>query len=188
MSTHFKDQQKVKLNWSTYVDLLVDRAGERPDQKVYTFLHRGETEADTLTYRELDRQARAIATVLQSCKARGERALLLYPPGLDFITAFLGCLYAGVVAVPAYPPRPNQKLTRLQAIVADARPQVILTTSSLLERIERRFTLDTGMEVDHWLATDNINNELASDWQKPAIDGNTLAFLQYTSGSTGNPT
>jgi len=187
MSTYFKEQHEVRLNWSTFVDLLVDRAGNRPDQKVYTFLHRGETEAGSLTYGELDRQARAIATVLQSYKAQGERALLLYPPGLDFITAFLGCLYAGVVAVPAYPPRPNQKLTRLQAIVADAEPKVILTTSSLLDKIERRFTHDTGMEVDHWLATDNLNDELALDWQKPAINGDTLAFFQYTSGSTGTP-
>ena len=182
-----QDLARVKLNSSTFVDLLVERTQERPEQTVYTFLHRGETEAGQLTYGELDRKARAIASVLQSYKAQGKRALLLYPPGLEFITAFLGCLYASVVAVPAYPPRPNQKLSRLQAIVADAQPQVILTTNSLLSKTKHRLTFNTEMKIDHWLATDDLKDELALDWQSPEINGDTLAFLQYTSGSTGKP-
>ena len=89
------------------LDILRDRGQYQPDKLAYLFLQSGETESGSLTYGELDRQARAIATQLQSWP--GERALLLYPSGLEFITAFFGCLYAGVIAVPVYPPRRNQK-------------------------------------------------------------------------------
>jgi acyl-CoA synthetase (AMP-forming)/AMP-acid ligase II len=84
---------------------LRERASHQPEEIVYTFLLDGETESDWLTYQVLDRQARAIAATLQSYQTMGERALLLYPPGLEFVAAFFGCLYAGVVAVPVYPPR-----------------------------------------------------------------------------------
>src|SRR5438094_3797680 len=108
---------------STLVDLLRWRAFHQPDQRAYTFLLDGETEQDDLTYGALDRQARIIGTMLQSVGAVGERVLLLYPPGLDYIAAFFGCLYAGAVAVPCYPPDParlERTLPRLRAIVADA--------------------------------------------------------------------
>jgi acyl-CoA synthetase (AMP-forming)/AMP-acid ligase II len=97
----------------------------------------GETQEDSLTYRELDLQARAIATRLQQMGASGERALLIYRPGLEFIAAFFGCLYAGVIAVPAYPPRHNQSLFRLQAIVTDAQATIALTTTTVLSNVER---------------------------------------------------
>src|SRR5205807_1551124 len=93
----------------------------------YTFLVDGEGEEVFLSYGELDRRARAIAARLQAAGAAGERVLLLYPPGLDYIAAFFGCLYAGAVAVPAYPPRLNRNLSRLQAVVADARAKFALT-------------------------------------------------------------
>jgi len=90
---------------STLVEVLRWRAIHQPSKRAYTFLVVGETEELHLTYAELDRQARAIAYCLQLCGSTGERALLLYPSGLEYIAAFVGCLYAGVVAVPAYPPR-----------------------------------------------------------------------------------
>jgi acyl-CoA synthetase (AMP-forming)/AMP-acid ligase II len=82
----------MSFNRSTLVDVLRYRSLHQADQKVFTFLQDGETEEHHLTYKQLDRQARAIGASLQSLGARGERALLLYPPGLDFITAFFGCL------------------------------------------------------------------------------------------------
>ena len=170
--------------WLTFVDLLASRAQNQPDQTAYTFLHRGE-EVNQLTYQELEQQARAIAARLQSLSARGERALLLYPPGLEFIAGFFGCLDAGVIAVPAYPPRRNQKMTRLQAIVSDAQATIVLTTSTLLDNVKRRFTSEPELAAMHWLTTDDA--DLATDWQPPALDSQTLAFLQYTSGSTGMP-
>ncbi|GIX01631.1 MAG: hypothetical protein KatS3mg112_0568 [Thermogutta sp.] len=88
---------------TTLVELLRHRATYQPDDIAFIYLVDGETEEQPITYRELDRQARAIAAWLQTHDLVGERALLLYPPGLDFIAAFFGCLYAGVVAVPVYP-------------------------------------------------------------------------------------
>jgi acyl-CoA synthetase (AMP-forming)/AMP-acid ligase II/acyl carrier protein len=175
------------LKFSTLVDLLRYRALHQPCQPAFTFLQDGETKAGNLTYEELDRQARAIATQLQSLGVSGEQALLLYPAGLEFVAAFFGCLYAGVVAVPAYPPRPNQSLSRLQAIVADARATVALTTTSVLSNIEQRFNEFPNLKTLRWLATDNANSDLAREWQEPVINSNTLALLQYTSGSTGIP-
>jgi acyl-CoA synthetase (AMP-forming)/AMP-acid ligase II len=172
---------------STLVELLRYRAFQQPDQLAYTFLLDGETETVRLSYRELDQQARAIAAKLQSLAGTGSRALLLYPPGLEFIAAFFGCLYAGVVAVPAYPPRRNQNISRLQAIVSDAQAAVALTTTSELTNIERRFAQDRELAALRWLVTDKIASNLASDWQEPTVSRDTLAFLQYTSGSTGTP-
>ncbi|MBW4505571.1 MAG: AMP-binding protein [Scytonematopsis contorta HA4267-MV1] len=172
---------------ATLVDLLGYRTLHQPEKIAFTFLENGETPADSITYQELDRQARAIAAQLQSLVATGSRALLLYPSGLEFITAFFGCLYAGVVAVPAYPLRRNQKMSRLQAIVADADITVALTKKELLANIESRFAETPELPSLCWLATDNIGSEKASVWQKPLMSKDTLAFLQYTSGSTGKP-
>jgi len=120
---------------ASFVDLLRWRAQHQPESRGYSFLTDGEEQESHLTYQELDRRARAIAAVLQSLRKKGERALLLYPPGLDYLAGFMGCLYAGVIAVPAYPPDPsrlNRSLPRLQAIVDDAQASLVLTTSSIL--------------------------------------------------------
>ena len=187
MTTCFDYSFDKEYKFSTLVDLLGYRAENQSEQTAYTFLQHGKIETDRLTYKELDQKAKAIATSLQSLIAKGERALLLYPPGLEFITAFFGCLYAGVVAVPAYPPRRNQNMSRLQALVADAQATVALTTTSLLTKIEGRFAQTPEFKVLRWLATDNIASELAESWLEPEVMSDTLAFLQYTSGSTGMP-
>ncbi|MEA5565925.1 AMP-binding protein [Anabaena sp. UHCC 0399] len=173
--------------FSTWIELLSYRAIHQPDKIAYIFLQEGEKETFRLSYQELDTLSRAIASQLQSLELTGERALLLYPPGLEFIAAFLGCLYAGVIAVPAYPPRQNQKMTRLSAIVSDASAKVALTTNSLLKDIQRSFVQDSELNTLHTLATDNIDSNQAPNWQKPEFNSDTLAFLQYTSGSTGTP-
>jgi acyl-CoA synthetase (AMP-forming)/AMP-acid ligase II len=176
----------TSLNCATLVDLLSYRSLSQPNQVAYTFLVDGDTEEVKLTYQELDQKARAIAVELQSLKAApGERALLLYPSGLEFIVAFFGCLYAGVVAVPVYPPRRNQRMTRLQAIVKDSEARFALTTASVLTNIQQGFAQEPELTALHCIATDNIVE--ASNWQKPTLDKSTLAFLQYTSGSTGTP-
>ncbi|MCC5651651.1 fatty acyl-AMP ligase [Nostoc sp. XA013] len=175
-------------HFSTLVELLSYRAKNQSEQKAYTFLQSTETEAVSLTYKELHLQAQAIAASMQSLNLVGERALLLYQPGVEFIAAFFGCLYAGVVAIPAYPPRRNQKLSRLQAIAADAQAKIVLTSQSLLHSLQTSFN-EEDLELSglHWLATDDLSNDLAQAWQPPELNGNTLAFLQYTSGSTGTP-
>lgn len=171
----------------TLLDLLQTRAEAQAQQTAYTFLIDGETEAVSVTYQELQWQAQAIAVSLQSMSNSGERALLLYPSGLDFIAAFFGCLYAGVIAVPAYPPRRNQNLSRLEAIVADAQATIVLTTTSLLADIKSRFAENPKLASISWLSTDDVSLKLASNWKKPELEPKNLAFLQYTSGSTGIP-
>ena len=172
---------------TTLIDLLRYRAFHQPTQTGYTFLVDGETAAVSLTYQALDRQARAIAAHLQSLCSSGDRALLLYPPGLDYIAAFFGCLYAGILAVPAYPPRPNRSLARLQTIAADAQTSLALTTYSTLAKIGRQFAQTTELNSLYWLTTDNIDETLAQAWRQPKNNGDTPAFLQYTSGSTAAP-
>jgi myxalamid-type polyketide synthase MxaB len=117
----------------------------------------------------------------------GDRALLLYPSGEEFIIAFFACLYAGVIAVPVYPPRRNQKLSRLQAITKDAQAKLALTTTSLLSAIEEKFSSDPELVTVPCLATNNIPDKQAENWQKPNLSLEDIAFLQYTSGSTGMP-
>ncbi len=171
----------------TLVELLRKRVRTQPEDLAYRFLVDGETEEIAISYVELDRQARAIGAWLQSIVAVNERALLLYPPGLEYIAAFFGCLYAGVIAVPAYPPRLNRPVPRIQGIVADSKPAVALTTTAILENLEQRFEHAPDLEALRWLNTEKTPQNVEEDWQEPQISPDSLAFLQYTSGSTSQP-
>lgn len=175
------------IKFSTLVELLSYRAQSQSDKLAFTFLSDGETEKGKFTYKDLDLRARAIAAELQSIKAINERVLLLYPPGEEFIAAFFGCLYAGAVAVPAYPPRPNKSLSRLQAIASDAEAMAVLTTATVLSNLKGQSTQLSNLKTLRWIATDNIKGGNAGAWEEPKINSETLAFLQYTSGSTGTP-
>jgi len=176
-----------KTRVSSVVDILRYRALHQSEQLAFTFLQDGEIEEVSLTYRELDRCSRAIASQLQTLGMSGERALLLYPPGLDYLAAFFGCLYAGVVAVPAYPPRNQRNTPRIKAIASDAQAAITLTTSIIEPQVRSLLEPETGSDGLQWLTTDNLAQEIEDAWQKPVIQADTLAFLQYTSGSTGTP-
>jgi acyl-CoA synthetase (AMP-forming)/AMP-acid ligase II/acyl carrier protein len=159
------------------VDILRDRAMAQGEQVAYTFLRDGEGQA-SLTYGELAQRVGAIAQRLLECCEPGDRALLLFPPGLDYVAAFLACLSAGVVAVPAYPPRPNRSLERLRGVAIDSGATVMLTTPELRARVEQVPEL-LGIKI---LAE--------ADWgtaDLPEVEPGNLAFLQYTSGSTDAP-
>ncbi|WP_017317666.1 condensation domain-containing protein [Mastigocladopsis repens] len=194
MAQPVNDLQEISHNCSTFVELLRYRSLHQPDIKAFTFLQDGETQQTTLTYQELDRLASAIAQALtcqfasqlQALGLSGECALLLYPPGLDYLTAFFGCLYAGVIAVPAYPPHNQRNTPRVQAIIKDAQTRVALTTTTLLPKLQSLLA-NTNQGDLQWLATDNLVEGIENSWQQPAIDQDSLAFLQYTSGSTGTP-
>jgi acyl-CoA synthetase (AMP-forming)/AMP-acid ligase II/acyl carrier protein len=182
-----------KFQPTTLIDILRHRAVHQANQIAYTFLIDGEHQEVSLTYQALDQQAKSIAVHLQACCAPGDRALLLYPPGLAYITAFFGCLYAGIVAVPVYPPKPNRSLSRIQTILADAQPKIALTTQSLCTKLKSKFAEASEFKGLHWLATDS---SIAGDqftlatqnWRETGnTDADTLAFLQYTSGSTAAP-
>lgn len=175
------------LKCENLVELLRWRAADQADERAFTFLVDGETEAIQITYGELDHQARTIGAFLQRMDAAGERIILLYPPGLDYFAAFFGCLYGGAVAVPAYPPRFNVRDERLLAMIANAQPSVLLTTSPTLRRLQRWTADMPELKALGWATTDDLSPELASAWSESELTPDTLAFLQYTSGSTATP-
>ncbi len=113
--------------------------------------------------------------------------MLIYPPGLDFITAFFGCLYAGVIAIPTYPPKPNRSMERQDTVVGDCQPTLVLTTTSLLTSLGKNIDRHPQLKALSWLITDDIDLNWVTEWKSSSINGETLAFLQYTSGSTGTP-
>ncbi|HEX3531246.1 MAG TPA: amino acid adenylation domain-containing protein [Thermoanaerobaculia bacterium] len=179
-----------RSDFATFADLLQTRARETPDGLAYVFLQDGEEEAERLTFAELDLRARALAAWLERRQPVGERALLLFPPGLDFVAAFFGCLYAGAVAVPSYPPapvRPGRGQPRLRAIVEDAAPRFVLTTAGLASRLDALAGEMPGLGAAERLITEEVPAGLADTWDPPAITSDTIAFLQYTSGSTSDP-
>ncbi|MFE4106866.1 AMP-binding protein [Almyronema epifaneia S1] len=176
------------LSDSTIGGWVRSRSAQSPESIAFTFLADGEQETDQLTYSVLDQRSRAIAAQLQSQFPLGTRALLLYPPGLDFITAFLGCLYAGMVAVPAYPPKSKrqQKMARLRSIAVDSQAAIALTTTAELSDIQAGLPA-AGLTELTYIDTPAIAAQVAADWRAPDLTADTLAFLQYTSGSTGQP-
>ena len=171
----------------TLVQLLQARAEAHPDKTAYIFLPEGEGAGIEVSYKELDAQARAIANRLLQLGANGDRALMLFPSSLEFVFAFFGCLYAGISGVPAYPPRRNQNLGRLKSIIDNCDPTIVLTTSKVMRVAEPLFAETRGLADLNWLAVDEVDLATADGWSYPDINGETLAFLQYTSGSTGNP-
>src|SRR5687768_7004713 len=140
-------------NCSTLVQLLRWRADRQPHQRAYLYLENGETEKSHLTYAELDRWARCIGARLQSLGANGQQVLLLYPTGTEYIAAFFGCLYAGAVAVPVFPPRPNRTLDRLEAIVTDAQAKIALTTAAVFSKLKPSLLATPELAAMQWLTT-----------------------------------
>jgi amino acid adenylation domain-containing protein len=173
---------------SSLVDILLARAEETPERRGYVFLDADGRETESLRFGELDLRARAIARALQEEGAgRGERALLLYPPGLEFVAAFFGCLYAGIVAVPVYPPRPNRSQERLRTVAADCEARLVLAPASIAVHARNLGQQVPLLAAARWLTTDLLPSDLAGAWTRPPIEGSDLAFLQYTSGSTATP-
>ena len=155
---------------STFVEVLRERAWRQPEARVFTFVdEEGESH---ISYRELDSGARAVAALLQRHLAPGDRALLLYPPGREYVLGFLGCLYAGVIAVPAYPPDPTRlgrTLPRLRALVADCRATAALTTSPVLDMVGFLTEDAPDLRALRWLATDALEPDAADAWSAPRL-------------------
>lgn len=178
--------QISKANCRTIVEVLQLRAQQQGDKILYQFMADGENISASLSYAQLDTRARAIAAKLQQSCELGDRALMLFHSGLDFIEAFMGCLYAGVIPVPAYPPRKNHNLKRLQAIIDDCQPHIILASEKVEQLTKDLFSKQQQMAFC-WLHGEAIDSQLSEQFVPIGLNPASLAFLQYTSGSTGKP-
>ncbi|WP_343716267.1 condensation domain-containing protein [Inquilinus sp.] len=170
----------------TLVELLRRRAAADDGGPALRFLADGETVGATLDYRALDLRARAVAAHLQAVAAPGDRALILLNSGPDYVASFFGCLYAGVIAVPAYPPEGMSlhQVKRLQGMVKDAGARLLLTDRSHQASVEALCAGQDGVGV---VAVDALPHVLAEAWRPYPAKGDDIALLQYTSGSTSNP-
>lgn len=170
--------------FQTYNECLQHWAQETPNKIAYTFLTDGENLEEHITYQELNEKAKAIAATLQFIANPGDRVLLLYPSSIDFIAAFYGCLYAGVVAVPVFH-KIKQSPKRLLAIMQDAQPTVALSNRHIIT--EAKEVLGDRFNSLKWQATDRVDARRAALWKETTVTPESLAFLQYTSGSTSTP-
>ncbi len=171
----------------TLMAVLRWRAATTPNTRAFTFLPDGETEQATLSYADLDRRARAVGAELQARGAEGERVLLLFDAGLEFVAALYGCMYAGAVPVPVNPPdllRLSRTLPRLKAVVEDAQARFILGSGNLVQAVDGAFCSVASMQM---LSLESVSAQAAEHWRPRPEDRGDLALLQYTSGSTGTP-
>ena len=170
--------------FGSIVDLLEFRADQTPDRPAYTFLPDAD-EPVTVSYAELHRRAAVLAAILSDEGDRGDRVLVLLPPGIDYIVTVFACLYAGRIAVPAYPPHPARlarTLTRMEVIARDADASVAVTSAEILLSIPGYREQAPKLASLRWLAPDMASAVLA---RSPTPF--EVAILQYTSGSTADP-
>lgn len=163
--------------------LLSEKAALYPDFPIYNYLADGESDLKVLTYSDFEAKSKAVAASLQALGLEGQRVLLLFPQGLDYLIALFGCLYARVIAVPAYPPRNNRNLQRLEAIISDCNAKAIIADVKGVEhliKMKRDFSSFKIYAIESLLAQQE-------DYQIQTIASDQIAYLQYTSGSTGNP-
>ncbi|HEX8106608.1 MAG TPA: fatty acyl-AMP ligase, partial [Kofleriaceae bacterium] len=169
--------------------LLARRVAEDPARLAYGFEADGGGE-DSLTYGQLARRAGAIAARLRETARPGDTALLLLPQGLDYIVAFWACVQANVIAVPLFPPRRNRGGDRVEAVITDSGARLALTDAATLSGLDRGVQESPYLRELRWVDVQAIDPEATS---APAVDvdvdrdPDTIAFLQYTSGSTGTP-
>ncbi|WP_328393125.1 fatty acyl-AMP ligase [Streptomyces sp. NBC_00390] len=178
---------------SSLVDLLTTHASQQPDRTAYRYLVTGDCDGEIqdLSYGRLADRSRAVAAWLQARGLAGSRAMLLYPPGLEFICGYLGCLSAGVVAVPGVPPQGRSQnhraVTRMRRLIADADAKVILGGREVIAALGAMVEHLPELDGITCVATEDIPDDAADSWREPDLTADSVAFLQYTSGSTSAP-
>lgn len=176
-----------KMEYSSLIDLLNHKVTEHPHKEAFKYLVNGEDEEVSISYDPFISEVKRIAAYLQGEGYTGKQALIMYPSGIEYITTFLGCLYAGVVAVPVYPPTLSRNLDRIKSIMLDASTNIILTTSQLYSKIVKHFSEETSSMSIKWICIDELMLPQADQWTEPLVNRDSIAFLQYTSGSTSTP-
>ncbi|OHU90807.1 MULTISPECIES: non-ribosomal peptide synthetase [Pseudoalteromonas] len=176
-----------QVPFSNLVEIVQWHLQRHPDREVFQFLKDGEVECHPVSYFELDQKAKEIAVQLLSEAQCGDRALLVLQNGIDFITGFFGCLYAGICAVPVYPPQNRQAyLERLEMIATDCQARFVLGTRDYFDNAQSRLEAFETLGKATKIAVDE-REEDTSGYVLPALNQDSLAFLQYTSGSTSAP-
>jgi acyl-CoA synthetase (AMP-forming)/AMP-acid ligase II len=183
---------RLRPEFQSFVALLRHRATDHPRQTGFLFLRENnpENDLDLFSYGQLDEKARAIAAALQQSGEPGQRILLLHQPGSEFVAAFYGCLYAGAIAVTTYPPhrgRLKQSLPKICELLKDAECSTILTTADIAPVFIAAWNEVFQTEPPLVVASDAIQTSEADRWRNPMAGRDTVAFLQYTSGSTSRP-
>jgi acyl-CoA synthetase (AMP-forming)/AMP-acid ligase II len=173
------------VGWNTLAEMLEQRVGQHPERAAFVYEEES-GHVNEFTYAKLDGRARAIAAWLVARTEPGDRVLLVYPPGLEFIAAYFGCIYAGVLPVPATYPKPRRPMPRLDSIVADCQPRLILTHSSSLDGLALDGQSPALRELI-WEPTDHLASSDGTQFQVVPRSNEDIAFLQYTSGSTSDP-
>jgi amino acid adenylation domain-containing protein len=174
----------------TVTDLLQLRARSISQRPAFTFLSSSDSPPVHLSFAELDYQARLIASAVLAQETRSRPVLLIFPTGPEYLAAFFGCLYAGALAVPLYPPKLNRSLQRLESILLDAKPALILSTAQIISRLRPALRDAPAWQHLRWLAVDTmlVRESVTEPAERlPQIAPDNLAFLQYTSGSTSAP-
>jgi acyl-CoA synthetase (AMP-forming)/AMP-acid ligase II len=169
------------------VEIAISHAAKTPHAVAYVYLVDGEDQTESITYGELDQRARAFAATLQKISKPGDRALLLYPSSLDFVVAFLGCQYAGVISAPTTVPHLKRATPRLKLMMDDAQATIACTTQGVFEKINLLIEDNPEFSNIQWIISEDVPESAADEWKKPDIQPDQLAFLQYTSGSTSAP-
>lgn len=163
----------------------------RGDKLAYRFIdfstERDGVERD-LNWADFGARNRAVGARLQQVTVPGDRVAILCPQNLEYLVAFFGTLYAGRIAVPLFDPNEPGHVGRLHAVLDDCHPSAILTTTEAAEGVRKFFRSRPAKERPRVIAVDAIPNDVGATWQSVDIDRETIAYLQYTSGSTRIPT
>ena len=175
------------LNLGSFIELVEQRAGTHGPRAAFTFERDRTRDAAGVTYQQLRDHTAAVAARLMERGRPGDRVLILCPPGLDYVHAFLGSLMAGRVAVPAYPPLSERASGRVRAQLRDSGATVIATTRAAARALDPILAAWDEVRTVERVHIDEVPASAASGWQPPALERRDLAFLQYTSGSTGDP-
>ena len=172
---------------TTYIEVIKNRTIEKPSHVVFRFLSDGVNENESFTYQQLETRSKALGASMQSIGSKGDRALLLFQPGLSYIASLYACFYSGFVAVPAYPPRRNRGIDRIHTIIADSDAKICIVSQQVYNDIQKNLANDELLNKLSWIIYEDIPDSKASEFDEIEILPNDLALLQYTSGSTGNP-
>lgn len=181
------ENRTFPLPGQTMVEIFEKNCSDNPEKIIYYYLEDGLNETERITFSRMNLRVKAVAAALQERCVKGDRALMLFPSGIEFIVSLFGCFYSGIIGVPTYPPRKNRMFDRFEAIVHDCGPSIILTTRKIRDDISKNFKGEACLKGLDFLVFEDVPEEMSSHWNSPEIYPDDISLLQYTSGSTGTP-